>query len=232
MTTKEPSEVYRYDANTKKLICASCNPSGARPVGAAVIPAFESPMHGARVISEDGTRLYFQSPDRLVARDTNSKVDVYQWEEAGAGGCEEADPGFSAAAEGCVELISSGQSPLDSRFVESSPSGKDVFFTTGSSLLPQDYGLVDIYDARVGGGLPVPPPTTPSCEGDACQNPPATPEAPTPAGETYVGPPEEASSGQGTKPRCAKGERRVTKKGKSHCVPKRKKQRHSRRAGR
>ena len=174
-------EIYRYDANTNKLTCASCNPSGARPAGAADLPLFESSLHGARVISEDGSRLYFESADALAARDSNGQVDVYQWEEEGAGGCEAEDADFSAPSEGCIELISSGQSPQGSRFIESSPDGRDVFFATGSSLLPQDYGLIDIYDARLGGGLPTPPPKTPPCEGDACHPQIQAPEEPTPS---------------------------------------------------
>ncbi len=210
-------EVYRYDATTGELRCVSCNPSGARPAGSSTIPFLASDMHGARVLSADGTRLYVESADALAPRDSNGRVDVYQWEEVGAGGCEEADPGFSAEAGGCVELVSSGQSPQDSRFVEASPTGGDVFFATVASLLPQDFGVFDIYDARVGGGLPIPPPPQPPCEGDACHAQIPAPEEPTPASSGYVGPPEPKP-----KPHCAKGKRRVTKKGKSRCVAKHK----------
>ena len=55
--------------------------------------------------------------------------------------------------------------------IDATPSGSDVFIKTASSLLPQDPGLVDIYDAREGGGLPLPPPPPPPCEGEACQGP-------------------------------------------------------------
>jgi hypothetical protein len=222
-------EIYRYDAARKKLICASCNPSGARPAGAARVPALATPMHGARVLSDDGRRLYFESPDRLAARDTNGRVDVYQWEEAGAGGCDAADADFAASAEGCIELVSSGQSPVDARFIEASPSGHDVFFATLSSLLPQDYGLADIYDAREGGGLPVPPPEAPPCEGDACQNPPAVAEQATPASSDYVSP---KPSARHRKRRCAKGRRRVSGKGKARCVARHKGERRQGRAAR
>jgi hypothetical protein len=214
---KATEEIYRYDATTNELSCVSCNPSGARPAGPATIPFWESPMHAARVLSDDGRRLYFQSADALTARDSNGRIDVYQWEEAGAGGCEVSDADFSPSAGGCVELVSSGQSPLDSRFVESSPSGDDVFFATGASLLPQDFGVFDIYDARVGGGLPIPPTPPPPCEGDACHAQIPAPEEPTPASSDYVAPP---AKGKPAKRRCAKGKRRVSRQGKSRCVPK------------
>jgi hypothetical protein len=223
-------EIYRYDANTKKLICASCNPSGARPAGPASIPRFETPLYAARALSDDGTRFFFASADKLAARDSNGAVDVYQWEEVGAGGCDEASSDFAAAAEGCIELISSGQNREDSRFVDASPSGNDVFFATGASLLPQDPGVFDIYDARVDGGLPIPPPKPPPCEGDACHSPPAAPEAPTPSSSTYVGSPE-ASAGKPAKKSCPKGKKKAAgKAGKSHCAAKHK--RHRKRASR
>jgi hypothetical protein len=214
---KATEEIYRYDAATNELSCVSCNPSGARPAGPSAIPFWETGMHAARVLSEDGRRLYFESADALTARDSNGRIDVYEWEEAGAGGCDEADADFSPAAGGCVELISSGQSPLDSRFVESSPSGDDVFFATGASLLPQDFGVFDIYDARLSGGLPIPPTPPPPCEGDACHAQIPAPEEPTPASSDYVAPP---AKGKPAKRRCAKGKRRVSRQGKSRCVPK------------
>jgi hypothetical protein len=212
-------EIYRYDAAGKELLCVSCNPSGARPAGPSTLSFWETPMHAARVLSDDGSRLYFQSADALAARDSNGRIDVYQWEEVGAGGCKEAAAAFSPAAGGCVELVSSGQSPLDSRLVESDPSGENVFFATGASLLPQDPGVVDIYDARLGGGLPVPPIPPPPCEGDACHAQIPPPEEPTPASSDYVGPPA-PPAGKPAKRRCAKGKKKVSRKGKSRCVPK------------
>lgn len=207
-------QIYRYDAAGDELLCVSCNPSGARPPGRSSIPPWKTPSYAGRVFSNEGSRVYFESPDRLAAGDTNGQVDVYQWEEPGTGGCDEEDATFAPAAEGCVNLISSGQSPQGSSFVEASPSGNDVFFATVASLLPQDIGVFDIYDARIDGGLPIPLPPDPPCEGDTCAAQVPAPEEPTPASSEYVAPPEAA------KRRCPKGKRRVTRKGKSRCVPK------------
>jgi hypothetical protein len=215
-------QVYRYDATADELLCVSCNPSRARPAGGSSIPFWQSPMHATRVLSEDGSRLYFESADALAARDTNGKVDVYQWEEPGSGGCDEDDGSFSPEAGGCVEPVSSGQGHQDSRFIEASPSGDDVFFATVESLLPQDIGVVDIYDARVGGGLPIPPPKKPVCEGDTCAAQVAPPEEPTPASAGYVAPPASPESSPAKRRRCAKGKRRVKRKGKVRCIAKRK----------
>ena len=150
-------------------------------------PSSRARLHATRVISADGARVYFQSADRLNARDTNGRVDVYQWEQAGTGGCEDSSYDYSSRDEGCVSLISSGQGALDARLVESDPSGDNVFFATGSGLLPQDPGGFDIYDARVGGGLPIPQEPVPSCEGEACQSPPPAPENPTPGSSAFHG---------------------------------------------
>jgi hypothetical protein len=210
-------EVYRYDAGTERLACVSCNPSGARPSGPSQIPPWETASHAARVLSDDGTRLFFGSADALAARDTDGTVDVYEWEEEGAGGCKASDATFSPASEGCVELTSSGQSSFDSRFVEASPSGNDVFFATASSLLPQDAGVVDIYDARVEGGLPTPIPPRPPCEGDACHAAVPAPAESTPASSDYTAPPSAAKL---PNHRCPKGGRPVHSKGKVRCVRK------------
>jgi hypothetical protein len=196
---KADAEVFLYDAagdgGKGKLVCASCNPSGARPQGrfsrnqetAARIPPSENILYAPRVLSDDGTRLYFESFDPLVLRDSNGKKDVYEWEAPGSGSCEESSPTYSPDNGGCISLVSSGQSELDSEFIDASPSGSDVFFATLSSLVPQDYGLNDIYDARVDGGLPVPQAPPASCEGEACQGPYNPPSDPTPASSSFQG---------------------------------------------
>lgn len=198
------SEVFLYDAGANggqgKLVCASCNPSGERPQGAnigrsdkpfwsaAEIPPYENNLFAPRVLADDGSRLFFNTTDRLVPRDTNGTQDVYEWERPGVGSCLESSPTFSPANGGCIDLISSGLSIRHSELVDASPSGNDVFFTTLSSLLPQDPGLVDIYDARVDGGFPAPPPPKAECEGEACQSPPLQPLPQNPSSSTYQGP--------------------------------------------
>ena len=84
-------------------------------------------------------------------------------------------------------MISSGESPTDSEFVDASSDGTDVFFATGSSLLPQDPGLIDVYDARAGGGYPPAHNSPAACEGEACQGPLAPPDDPTPASSAFEG---------------------------------------------
>jgi hypothetical protein len=194
---KADVEVYVYDAATEQLSCASCNPSGARPVGkalqipfyalpsgqtatwaAAWFPKPENDHYTSHVLSDGGNRLFFNSFDALLPGDTNGAQDVYEWEAQDSGTCEEAG--------GCLSLISTGESPKRSEFIDASPDGRDVFFETSSSIDPRDPGLIDIYNARAGGGYP-PPTEPPPCVGDACQGIPAAPNDPTPASAGFRG---------------------------------------------
>jgi len=101
-------EVYLYHAGTGSLACVSCDPSGARPVGAhlaahfspvneaakwpteasvaATVPGWtggekEGAMYQPRYLSDTG-RVFFDSNDALVSQDVNSNWDVYEYEPA------------------------------------------------------------------------------------------------------------------------------------------------------
>jgi DNA-binding beta-propeller fold protein YncE len=229
---KADAEVFLYSAGAVgELACVSCNPSGARPSGrellleatptgvwaASSIPGYALELYGSRVLSDDGSRVFFNSFEALAHGDTNGKADVYQWEELGAGGshgCDEGDTTFDSAAGGCISLVSSGQSPAGSEFVDASADGADVFFATSSSLVAQDPGLIDIYDARAGGGFPPPAPPPAPCEGEACQPPAAVPPAP-PTASSIPGPPNEKAKKAKKKKKGAKKHRKGKgKKGK------------------
>jgi DNA-binding beta-propeller fold protein YncE len=194
-TAESVQEVYRYDAEANggqgELLCISCNPTGARPISdqgaAARIQGWEASGHAPRVMSDDGSRVFFESFEALVPRDNNGTWDVYQWSEPGKGSCTVADPTYGEAAEGCVDLISSGRSASKSTFLDADPSGNSVFIGTQGSLVASDYGLSDVYVARVGGGFPEPSPPS-ECEGEACQSPPPAPESKRPASEGHLGP--------------------------------------------
>ncbi len=220
---KPAVEVYLYDAASGSLRCASCNPSGARPLTlasmrqpylfpwdegrqtkvpvAAWLPTSEQSPYASRPLSADGARLFFNSYDALLPRDTNGALDVYEWEAPGTGDCSEQSPSYFAANQGCLYLISSGESPYESEFWDASEDGRDAFFTTESSLVPPDPGSVDLYDARAGGGFSYPT-AAPSCEGEACQSPPAPPDDPTPASSAFEGAGNVSEAAK--KPRCRK----------------------------
>jgi len=234
-TGEADAEVYLYDAGSAGPVCISCNPSGARPAGrslssnpgssgglrgiAAMLAGALTQLYAPQAITEDGNRVFFNSFDALVSRDTNGKEDVYEWERAESEeACEELGAElFVESSGGCLSLISSGESAQDSTFVDASieNGGRDVFFKTGSSLIGEDPGLIDIYDAREGGGLPEAPPTPPICEGEACQGTPEAPNDATPASSSFEGAGNVREEATQPSP-CAKG--KVRRKGR--CVAK------------
>ena len=75
------SEVYLYNAVSGKLVCASCNPSNARPVGSAEVP-LSTQIGGSRSLFDSG-RLFFNSAGGLVPQDSNGNWDVYEYEPVG-----------------------------------------------------------------------------------------------------------------------------------------------------
>jgi hypothetical protein len=109
-------EVYLYDAQSAKLVCASCNPSGTRPAGihdvtvdeasplvdplegvwsgrwlAASVPSWTPNSTGEALYQsrylDDSGRLFFDSSDALVPQAVNHTEDVYEYEPpVGSGG--------------------------------------------------------------------------------------------------------------------------------------------------
>jgi hypothetical protein len=158
-------EVFEYDAQSRTLVCSSCNPREEAPLGSsnlALMRGGEEFMGEPQNLPARGDgRLFFESRDRLVQGDSNGPVqDVYEWEPAGVGGCVRVD--------GCVALISSGRSSSDSSFLASDATGNNVFFTARDRLVGADKDdFLDVYDARVGGGFPsVTEPA--ACQGEGC----------------------------------------------------------------
>jgi hypothetical protein len=172
------SEVYLYDAGSGRLVCASCNPSGARPVGPSEVPHPQIPRTGSSRSVFDNGRLFFNSGDGLVAQDTNGNLDVYEFEPAGVGSCTSASATFNAGSGACVGLISSGVASGPSVFLDASGTGADAFFTTRERLVGRDVDTaVDIYDAHVcsgSGDCPSEAEVPPACTtADACRAAPA-----------------------------------------------------------
>jgi hypothetical protein len=190
-SVKDPHcpEAYLYSVDTDTLICASCNPTGARPAGPTQLPTWSNPYEGPRYLSDDGSRLFFESSDALNITDENGRRDVYEFERAGSGACGVKSPEFDPTSGGCQFLISSGKSSDESYLLDASSDGRDVFFSTRQSLLGWDANEnYDVYDAREGGGF-TEPEEIPSCAGEGCKPPPTVPPASTaPFTPTFQGP--------------------------------------------
>ncbi len=204
-------ELYFYDADADELQCASCNPSGAPATALArnrflnnqQIGGTQFAIHLSRALSDDGRYLYFSTAERLVPEDTNGVADAYVYD----------------TTTEKPSLLSSGESPQPSFFMDASADGEDVFFTTSEPLAGWDIdGNYDLYDARVDGGFPEPPPPPPSCVGDACQQPPPNLNDPTPASSAYSGPGDQTNARR-PRARCPRGKRKVSRRnGGKRCV--------------
>lgn len=212
-------EVYRFDATANALQCVSCDPTGvSKPSGdASVSPPIGadqlfSPYVEIPTLTADGARAFFETPERLVAGDNDGLSDVYEWEADGVGSCSQTD--------GCLFLISTGQSTRDNRIFGVSRSGDDVFILTSDLLAGGDTDATpSIYDARVGGGFAPPPVPPAECLGEACQPAANPPFDATPNSASYHGQGNVAGKKATA---CSKGKRKVRRGGKSRCVPKRK----------
>ncbi|HEY4895416.1 MAG TPA: hypothetical protein VII01_04940, partial [Solirubrobacteraceae bacterium] len=177
------AQVYRYAVASNALGCASCPPPGVLPSGDAHV-SYDNTGEGrsngsqsepmstidTRVVSADGSRVFFDTPDPLAAQDTNGVRDVYEWEA------------------GHQYLISSGKSLDNSYVLDSSASGGDIFFTTDFGFWSGDAdNAYDVYDARIPRAGDNPPQESGEC-GAACRAPVAAPALPgTPASATFEG---------------------------------------------
>jgi hypothetical protein len=168
VTGQSDEEVFLYHATDGSLVCVSCDPSGARPVGveygvlnaqngglaggdrvwsetqgiAGSVPGWTPYEDGVAVYQSrslsDSGRVFFNSAVGLVSGDGNGSEDVYEFEPSGVGGCAEGSGLFVAGEDGCLGLISGGTSGKESAFLDASGTGGDVFFLTSARLAASD----------------------------------------------------------------------------------------------
>jgi hypothetical protein len=219
--------VYRFDAQASVVQCMSCASSFNPEPRLDSYFLFGQELTGdsqpsPSIASENGDYVFFDSTAALLPGDVDGEVppnpkltsshvefdrstssDTYEWRKQGIDGCAE--------AQGCLSLITAGQGGYRNELLGTDASGRDVFFTTHEKLLPQDQDTAgDIYDARIGGGFPPPPPKAVECEGDACSTPASAPASITPGSFSFVGPegpgaPASVPASAGTK-KCSKGQ--------------------------
>jgi hypothetical protein len=207
------TEIYRYAAATGGLACVSCGRPGSTPAEATIAPPSYAAAPATNVLSADGSRVFFQTAAALVPQDNNGKPDVYEWEG------------------GQVSLISSGSGKFESRLLDASASGNDVFFETRTQLVPADTDEnIDVYDARVGGGFPGTPNASPPCEAEACRPPlEAAPAAAQLGSRGFVGPANPKPKQPKKKHHKKKHHKKGKHHGKKHQGKKGKKKSHGRR---
>ena len=126
-------EVFLYDAGSEKVVCASCDPTGAQPVGmlvgeqpneplidkaqnwgnrwlAASVPGWTNDtlsvaQYQSRYLSDSG-RLFFNSSDAVVPADVDGRENVYEYEPAGVGSCQV--PGYGQSASDVFSSAADG----------------------------------------------------------------------------------------------------------------------------
>jgi hypothetical protein len=206
-------EIYRYDAPSEELACVSCSPTTEQATADASLP-----IQGL-ALSADG-RVFFNSTEGLVDRDLNGREDAYEWEPQGSGPA----PVTCQTAGGCVDLISTGISPLNASLFGVSSDGTDAYFFTSDKLAQQDENgnTVKLYDARSFGGFSFLPAPVQCKASDECHGA-SSPAPPAPNIQTVAPTPHIASSTG-----CKAGF--VKKHGK--CVRKSQKSKHHKKKGR
>jgi hypothetical protein len=148
-TTLTRPQVFRWQVGDARPTCISCESvDGVGRTGGAILSQGEawiteslrrpngdsgssrkySVAQPSRAISDDGTIIGFDSSERLVEEDINDVRDVYMWDANAPAGKE-------------LQLLTSGKGDNPSYFIDVSPSGKNVFFSTQDQLVPEDIDL-------------------------------------------------------------------------------------------
>jgi hypothetical protein len=116
-------DIYARDleSETTSLVstggCSGCGNGGAVPI-----------FNGS---SDDGTRVFFSSEEKLAETDTDKATDVY----------------VRDLPAGPTTLISGGEDDVTASFAAASADGLDIFFTTAEGLLVADQdGANDVYE--------------------------------------------------------------------------------------
>lgn len=165
------ADVYRYDFATDSLQRVSIGHDGFDQNGngggqdakaeTSLFPFEEQEFFTGkgRVVSNDGETIVFSTSRPLQEEAEPGVENIYLWHQ------------------GQVSLISDGHG---GEHASVGAGGDDVFFTTRQGLIEPDRdGLLDIYDARVGGGFPLAVPPPPICEGnETCHKAPGSAPAP------------------------------------------------------
>jgi hypothetical protein len=185
--TSNVAQLFEYDAESETLVRVSVGHDGYNDNGNAAAakdaPHIPKPAYSGAfdptaaatglALSEDGSRVFFESSDGLAPQAVRGSPSVYEFRN------------------GNVYLISDGHAATTAerkpsvKLIGTDASGQDVFFTTAEQLVPEDGDTqVDIYDAREGGGFPSPV-LAAGCAEDACQGPlSVTPPLPVTSGSS------------------------------------------------
>ncbi len=205
-------QYYRYDDRDESLVCISCPPPGTPPntVSPTLIFNGDAVKADAKAVTNDGSMVFFSSLTKLVPEDVNGDWDLYEWHDGEVGLLSDGRTRY--ATEGGAFLYSA------------SPDGRDVLFND-QARLTHDAGddAQKLYDARIDGGFPAPPPGPAACSGEGCMPRPSPQPGALGSGSDAI---VSAGNLPSRRPavRCKASQRRVvTRGGKTRCVRKPKK---------
>ena len=192
---------FRYDAASGELVRISIgeggfNDNGNASTDPAAVPrqfsysdAYAEVAPPQRAMSDDGSRVFFQSTNGLTPQAANH-VPLPGFPEHFVRNIYEYRAGHVYLISNGLDLTapSAGSEESSVKLLGTTSSGDDVFFTTANSLIPTDKDTVtDVYDARVGGGFAIP--SGSPCSGESCQGlAGAAPPSTSPATSSFSGP--------------------------------------------
>lgn len=158
-------QYYRYDDRDGSVVCLSCAPGGsARPTPPIIATSNQAVPARIRIMSDDGSMVFFPCNEALVADDVNGGRDIYEWHD------------------GVRKLITSGvkqYTPFaQAALYGTTAGGRDVFFRDNAALTSEvQDSAFQLYDARIDGGFPPKPAAVPACSGHECRDPLLPPPA-------------------------------------------------------
>jgi hypothetical protein len=170
------AEMYRYDAETRSILCISCRPDGQPPTSDVL------GSYTGRFIADDG-RVFFTTNEEIDPRDSNTSKDVFSGKTLGAdvyeysGGVPKLISTGTGQQAGGLGLTAEAWPGL----LGVSADGTDVYFMWTEPLVGQDQNGLNnyrIYDARTGGGFLFNPPPPPCEAADECHGIPSQTAAP------------------------------------------------------
>lgn len=217
-------QFYRYDDRDRSLTCLSCPQDASAPAaalgGTSLVVAPEGAGANRTALSADGATFAFATPNALLPADQNTArpgqntrvgTDVYEWR----------DGRLLLISDGLTDWGDSGP-----QVTAVTPSGHDIFFAAATQYTQDALdGYRRLYDARIGGGFVVPPPTKP-CPLEVCQGTPkGAPEEQAPGTGSFAGP-------GNAKPHVQRKRTKHHKKKSQHKRKSRHQAKHNRRAAR
>jgi hypothetical protein len=188
-TVEGPPQVFEYNSESSKrsgeLVRVSAGQrSFAEGLENADMGAVEDPIPAQNYATgrelgptSKGTDLAVSADGSTVVFTSHGALTKIALEEVGVGVLPAGQETNAYIFRSPGGVLSSGEVYLVAARIKSleglDASGNDVFFRTGAKLVPSDSDeALDLYDARIDGGVPASAPEVP-CEGEACHGAPS-----------------------------------------------------------